>query len=146
MSTIPSGPFFIVSKLNGRVLDVKDGSIENAAPIIVWSKKSSDNENQLWFYRSGNLVNINSEKVLDVKDNKIEKNASIIQYDAKQVDESNLNQTWTFDPYGYIYTHSNPDLVLDIKDAQDKDGAEVILYEKKQGAVAANQLWQLIPA
>ncbi|KAG0734503.1 hypothetical protein G6F64_000870 [Rhizopus arrhizus] len=146
MSTIPSGPFFIVSKLNGRVLDVKDGSIENAAPIIVWSKKSSNNQNQLWFYRSGYFVNINSEKVLDVKGNKIEKNASIIQYDAKQVDESNLNQLWSFDPYGCIYAQSNPGLVLDIKDAQDKDGAEVILYERKQDTMAANQLWQLIPA
>jgi hypothetical protein len=62
------------------------------------------------------------------------------------MDESNVNQSWTFDANGYIYTHSNPDLVLDIKYAQDKDGAEVILYEKKQGAVAANQLWQLVPA
>ncbi|KAG1090585.1 hypothetical protein G6F40_013105 [Rhizopus arrhizus] len=74
MSAIPSGPFFIVSKLKGRVLDVKGGSIENEAPIIVWSKKSSDNENQLWVYRSGYFFNINSGKVLDVKDNKIEKN------------------------------------------------------------------------
>ncbi|KAG1050128.1 hypothetical protein G6F43_007577 [Rhizopus delemar] len=146
MSSIPTGTFFIVSKLNGRVLDVKGSSIENAAPIVVWSKKSSDNQNQLWVYRSGYFANVNSEKVLDVKGNKIEKNAHIIQYDAKQTDESNVNQSWTFDANGYIYTHSNPDLVLDIKGAQDEDGAEVILYEKKQGTVAANQQWQLVPA
>ncbi|EIE88905.1 hypothetical protein RO3G_13616 [Rhizopus delemar RA 99-880] len=60
MSSIPPGTFFIVSKLNGRVLNVKGSSIENAAPIVVWSKKPSDNQNH--------------EKVLDVKGNKIEKN------------------------------------------------------------------------
>lgn len=66
--SIPQGAFFIVSQvtivngkkkggkgkkiiyiflqLNGRVLDVAGGSTENAAKIVVWSKKDSDNDNQ----------------------------------------------------------------------------------------------------
>lgn len=37
---------YIFLQLNGRVLDVAGGSTENAAKIVVWSKKDSDNDNQ----------------------------------------------------------------------------------------------------
>ncbi|EIE86504.1 hypothetical protein G6F46_007824 [Rhizopus delemar] len=144
--SIPQGAFFIVSQLNGRVLDVAGGSTENAAKIVVWSKKDSDNDNQLWVYRDGYFANVKSGKVLDVKGNKIEKDAHIIQYDAQEVSDDHKNQTWTIDGNGFIHTFASKDLVLDIKGGKDEDGAEVILYEKKQGSVAANQQWQLIPA
>ncbi|CAO3659033.1 unnamed protein product [Rhizopus stolonifer] len=144
--SIPQSAFFIESKLNGRVLDVAGGSNDNSAKIVTWSKKNSDNENQLWVYRDGYFANVKSGKVLDIKGNKVENDAHIIQYEAEQVSDDHKNQTWTIDNNGFIHTFANTDFVLDIKGDEDKDGAPVILYEKKQGSVASNQQWKLVSA
>ncbi|KAI9261167.1 ricin B lectin domain-containing protein [Sporodiniella umbellata] len=144
--SIPQSAFFIESQLNGRVLDVAGGSNDNSAEIVTWTKKDSDNENQLWVYRDGYFANVKSGKVLDIKGNKVENNSHIIQYEAQEVSEEHKNQTWTIDQQGAIHTFANDRFVLDIKGAEDKDGAHVILYERKHGSVASNQQWRLVAA
>ncbi|KAI8374293.1 ricin B lectin domain-containing protein [Radiomyces spectabilis] len=142
---IPQGQFFIVSKFNGRVLDVEGASTKDGAKICVWQKKESDNANQLWEYRNGFFVNANSGKVLDVKGGKIKHDSHVIQYAQKDIAENVENQRWLIDHQGYIHTSADPKLVLDIRGAEDKDGAEVILYEKREGTASSNQQWDLVP-
>ncbi|KAI8884807.1 carbohydrate-binding module family 13 protein [Backusella circina FSU 941] len=115
VQSIPPGPFFIVSRLNGRVIDVEGASTKDGAKIVVWSKKEFDNDNQLWEYRHGFFVNIHSGKVLDVKGGEVESNAAIIQYERKDINEAQENQIWLIDHSGFIHTSANPNLVLDIK-------------------------------
>ncbi|KAH8551922.1 ricin B lectin domain-containing protein [Umbelopsis sp. PMI_123] len=121
MAHIPRGPFYIGSQYNGRVIDVEGASVNDNAHIIVWDQKSKDASNQLWEYRNGAFVNVNSGKVLEIKGGYIH-------------------------PDGYIHSTANPNLVLDIKGAEDKSGASVILYEKRAGGIASNQRWELVPA
>ncbi|KAL0082265.1 ricin B lectin domain-containing protein [Phycomyces blakesleeanus] len=141
---IPRGPFFIVSQLNGKVIDVAGGSEKDGAHIVVWEKKDEDNANQLFEYRRGFFINLNSGKVLDVKGGRIKHDTHIIQYSQKDTQEDSANQSWLIDHEGYIHTAADPTLVLDIRGASEKDGAEVILYEKQEGEEASNQRWDLV--
>ncbi|KAI7863420.1 ricin B lectin domain-containing protein [Spinellus fusiger] len=142
---IPSTPFYITSQFNGKVIDVEGASEEDGAHIIIWEKKPGANPNQLFNYRHGFFVNVNSGKVLDIKGGKIRSNSHIIQYAEKSTEEDTSNQCWTIDHEGYIHTESDPSLVLDIRGADDCNGAEVILYVKKEGEEASNQRWNLEP-
>ncbi|KAJ2958853.1 hypothetical protein NQZ79_g5579 [Umbelopsis isabellina] len=146
MSHIPHGPFYIRSQFNGRVIDVEGGSVDDNAHIIVWDQKSDKAANQLWEYRNGAFVNVNSGKVLDIKGGEIEPNAHVIQYNEKPAYSTQSNQRWEVDHEGYIHSSANPNLVLDIKGAEDRSGAKIILYEQRQGGVASNQRWELVPA
>lgn len=79
VSNIPNTPFFIVSKFNKRVLDVEGASTKDNAKICVWKQKdNSDNKNQLWEYRDGNFINVNSGKVLDIKGHKVKSDGKSI--------------------------------------------------------------------
>ncbi|KAG2178577.1 hypothetical protein INT44_001730 [Umbelopsis vinacea] len=146
MSHIPRGPFYIRSQFNGRVIDVEGGSVNDNASIIVWDQKGTEAQNQLWEYRNGAFVNVNSGKVLDIKGGNIRADAHIIQYNQKPEYETESNQRWEIDHEGYIHSTADPNLVLDIKGAEDKAGASVILYERRAGGVASNQRWELVPA
>ncbi|KAI9481381.1 MAG: ricin B lectin domain-containing protein [Benjaminiella poitrasii] len=145
--SIPSGPFFILSKLNNRVLDVEGASVKDKAKICVWKQKdNSDNENQLWEYRNGNFINLHSGKVLDIKGDKVKSDAKLIQNEKATSDQDEIEkQRWMIDREGYIHNAADTNLVIDIRGAEDEDGAEVILYEKRSGTVATNQQWVLVP-
>ena len=41
--------FFIVSDMNQKVLDIKGGSKESGASLVMWSKNSPHTKNQLWY-------------------------------------------------------------------------------------------------
>jgi hypothetical protein len=47
------GYSFIKSKLNGMVLDVQGANSTEGTPTIMWSRKDSGIENQLWAFESG---------------------------------------------------------------------------------------------
>ncbi|KAI8647656.1 ricin B lectin domain-containing protein, partial [Parasitella parasitica] len=134
--------YFIKSQMNGRVLDVKEGSTEDAAEVIVYSQKSDDCLNQLWRYQDGYFINANSAKVLDINGGEMKSESAIIQY-AQKMSEEAANQKWGIDEDGYIFCSARPDLVLDIQAREDGDGVPVILYEKRDGEVASNQRWIL---
>ncbi|KAL7320975.1 Mucoricin [Mucor circinelloides] len=134
--------FFIKSQMNGRVLDVSEGSTEDEAPIIVYSQKGEDCLNQLWRYEDGYFINAKSAKVLDISGGEMQPESPIIQY-AQKMSEEAANQKWEVDEDGYIFCSVRPDLVLDIQGREDEDGAAVILYEKRDGEIASNQRWFL---
>ncbi|KAK4517617.1 TFIIH/NER complex ATP-dependent 5'-3' DNA helicase subunit [Mucor velutinosus] len=134
--------YFIKSQMNGRVLDVSEGSTEDEAPIIVYSQKSEDCLNQLWRYEDGYLINANSAKALDISGGEMQPESPIIQY-AQKMSEEAANQKWEIDDEGYICCAARPDLVLDIAERNDEDGAAIILYSKREGEIASNQRWFL---
>jgi hypothetical protein len=41
--------YALKSRVNGLVLDVRDGSAESGAPVIQWPWKTEGNANQTWF-------------------------------------------------------------------------------------------------
>ncbi|CEG68524.1 hypothetical protein RMATCC62417_04772 [Rhizopus microsporus] len=160
MSHFPSGWFYIQSKCSHKmVLDVTQDSLKAAAKVIVWPKKTKDNDNQLWMYDHGYIINKNSgmgkrmirkqlsvikyKKVLDVQGGVIESDKQIIQYRRKMVEDAH-NQRWNYRDDGFIYLQANPNLVLDIRGNWTKPGTIVLLYERKYKD-NLNQLWDLIP-
>ncbi|CAO3668523.1 unnamed protein product [Rhizopus microsporus] len=144
MSHFPSGWFYIQSKCSHKmVLDVTQDSLKAAAKVIVWPKKTKDNDNQLWMYHHGYIINKNSGMVLDVQGGIIESDKQIIQYRRKMVEDAH-NQRWNYRDDGFIYLQANPNLVLDIRGNWTKPGTIVLLYERKYKD-NLNQLWDLIP-
>ncbi|CEJ03031.1 hypothetical protein RMCBS344292_17022 [Rhizopus microsporus] len=133
--------------------------LTKAAKVIVWPKKTKDNDNQLWMYDHGYIINKNSgmgkhmtrkqfsvikyKKVLDVQGGIIESDKQIIQYRRKMVEDAH-NQRWNYRDDGFIYLQANPNLVLDIRGNWTKPGTIVLLYERKYKD-NLNQLWDLIP-
>ncbi|KAI9281996.1 ricin B lectin domain-containing protein [Sporodiniella umbellata] len=132
--------YFIKSQLNGRVLDVQDGSTKDNTNVIVYRQKEHDNQNQLWRFENGYLINAKSAKALDIRGGQMDSGSNIIQY-AQKMSEEASNQKWDMDNEGYIFCQARPDLVLDIQGAEDRDGAHVILYNKRKGDIATNQRW-----
>ncbi|KAI9269245.1 ricin B lectin domain-containing protein [Phascolomyces articulosus] len=144
MSNFPSGWFYIQSKCSHKmVLDVTLDSIKSAAKIVVYPKKENDNDNQLWKYDSGYLINKNSGLVLDVQGGVLENDKQVIQYKRKMIEDAQ-NQRWYYREDGFIYPQVNPNLVLDIRGNWTKPGTVVLLYNRKYSD-NENQLWDLIP-
>ncbi|RUS14907.1 ricin B lectin domain-containing protein [Endogone sp. FLAS-F59071] len=135
-----SGYFFIRSRQNGKVLDVEGGSSDAGVRICIWPKKDYDNDNQLWKFEEGFLVNKRSGLVIDIQSGELAPDRNICQYDRKWVQEAN-NQRWGYED-GFIYCRARPDLVLDIRGGDDSDGTEVIVYNKKYED-NYNQKWEV---
>ncbi|KAI7847314.1 ricin B lectin domain-containing protein [Circinella umbellata] len=144
MSNFPSGWFYIQSKCSHQmVLDVALDSIKSTAKIVVWPKKESDNDNQLWMYDHGYLINKNSGLVLDIQGGVLENDKQVIQYKRKMIEDAQ-NQRWYYREDGFIYPQVNPNLVLDIRGNWTKPGTVVLLYNRKYSD-NENQLWDLVP-
>ena len=41
--------YYIVSEMNGKVLDIKGGNGHSGADIVTWPKNPSKTKNQLWY-------------------------------------------------------------------------------------------------
>ena len=53
---MPQPYFFIRSQLSGLVLDIRGGSTEPGAQVIMWSRKDDPSDNQLWYLDSNNVI------------------------------------------------------------------------------------------
>ncbi|KAG0308846.1 hypothetical protein BGZ97_013242 [Linnemannia gamsii] len=60
--SFPDGHFQIKLRDEDLVLDVKEGSVDSGAEIIVWfSRKGEESsDNQKWFYKDGQIKNVKS--------------------------------------------------------------------------------------
>ncbi len=86
-----------ISAHSGKVLDVKDVSADNGAPILQWDWWGGDNQKwQLEDVGDGlwRVVSVHSGKVLDVKDVSADNGALIQQWDWWGGD----NQKWRLEP------------------------------------------------
>ncbi|CAO3600189.1 unnamed protein product [Absidia cylindrospora] len=143
----PLGYFYIISQLNGLVLDVFDGENGQDGSIIVTSEKkekSPERDSQLWMHQDGFLTNKAAGLVLDV--GKAGTFKAIFTAEErlyldhmKEADEAH-DQRFGYDGQ-YIYTLSNPNVVVDIRKHEMAAGARVIVYKRKEGEENVNQRW-----
>ena len=140
--------YFIQSKLNGYVLDIKGGHAGSNGEIIAFPKKDAGVDNQLWYFTDagdGSYV-IHSKLnnlALDVTESG-GAGTKIITYGPT----GNPNQKWTLQPQGsYTFIHSalGGNLVMDIQYGDTKPGANLIVWGRKQSGTD-NQEWQFVEA
>ncbi|KAG0170517.1 hypothetical protein DFQ28_001979 [Apophysomyces sp. BC1034] len=144
MQGFPSDCYFYIKSLqNGSVLDVYQGQTSADTAVVIWPQKGNDNDNQLWRYEDGFLVNKKSNLVLDIRGGDLKPDRAVIQYDRKMTMAH--NQRWGYRD-GFVYILADPRLVLDIKASggSDRDGAKVILYTRKDDD-NENQKWTIVP-
>ncbi|KAI8379210.1 uncharacterized protein BYT42DRAFT_568010 [Radiomyces spectabilis] len=151
-NVFPIGYFYIISRLNGLVLDIEDPA--TAAPgsrIVTKTKleKSPERDSQLWIHQNGFLTNKLSGLVLDV--NRATNFTAIFTGEEhlyldqmKEQDAANDQRFGYEAPTGIIYTLADPNTVVDIKGGKSEVNARVMVYKRKEEAEEAmNQRWNL---
>ncbi|KAI8076412.1 uncharacterized protein B0P05DRAFT_545780 [Gilbertella persicaria] len=152
--SFPLGYFYIVSKMNDLVLDLRDSQHATVHTKIVMEPKkpvSPERDTQLWIHQDGFLTNKATGLVLDI--NQAESFIAIFTRENRlyldQMKETNAaeDQRFGYDSeHGYIYALSNPDIVIDIRHEDPNEDARVMVYKKKPAEEALNQLWTIEPA
>ncbi|KAJ3575601.1 hypothetical protein NP233_g986 [Leucocoprinus birnbaumii] len=110
MTQFPTRPFFIRNVSSGLVFDVAGRSTEPNSGIILWDKKGSDYENQLWSYENGVLINERSKLVLEIlgydeNAGKIKPESPLLQVERKWPQKR--SQMWSYvDRHLYTYDPS----------------------------------------
>ncbi|KAI8637307.1 hypothetical protein BD408DRAFT_424736 [Parasitella parasitica] len=151
-TAFPLGYFYIVSKLNGLVLDIRgspEGSISHPKVVMATKKPvSPERDAQLWIHQDGFLTNKEEGLVLDI--NRSESFLAIITKECrlyldkmKEQDAANDQRFGYEAETGYIYALSDPDLVVDIRHEDINEDARVMVYKKKPLEEAKNQLWTI---
>lgn len=125
---------FIVSQMNGLVLDIKGASRDAGAEVCMWHRKNSDNANQKWRYENGYFVSQLSGLVLDIKGGSNAPGAKLCLWQRKFGSDAE-NQKWKLSKGGFIVSkvkaNNGGKLVLDIAGENREPGAEVIVWTKK---------------
>ena len=143
--------YFLTSKLNGNVIDIRGASWYSASQLISWPREPSGNDNQRWslveagdgYYFVQSALN---GQVIDIRGGSRANGAELIVWPRK--DSDNDNQLWRLEhaPGGYYFLRSKLNgNVMDICGGSRANGAELISWPHKQEGVD-NQLWSLEPA
>lgn len=144
--------FAIESKLSGNVIDIQGASDKSEALLDAFSKKTSDNDNQLWEFVSdpdgSGLYYVKSKLSGDVVDIKGASTAAGAALDVYPQTKSAKNQLWAFNPdpggSGYFFIRSLLDgNVVDIEGASTKAGAPLDAFPQKTTG-NDNQLWRVV--
>lgn len=126
--------FFIQSKMNGLVLDVRDNNQSPGAEVITWGKQDGEQSNQLWWQDMVNKT-IRSKLnnfCLDLDTN----NDNAIVLNPFQHGER--NQQWVLRGDN-IVNNQNSGLALDIAHGSEDPGANIIAYNLHGNP---NQQWE----
>jgi len=149
--------YFITSKLNGFVLDIKGANTAPVTPIISYPRKTTGTDNQLWqrvptgpkdpaggqsqYYIKSKL----NDFVLDIKGSNTSPKTPIISYPTNS--PASNNQIWQIiesEVEGYFYiTSLLNDYVVDIEGANRAAVTPIISYPKNS-PTSDNQLWTFI--
>jgi hypothetical protein len=121
--------FYIVSELNGKVLDIKAGSKDAGAQVIMWTKGTSkEAKNQKWYFdQQGFIRSALNDFVFTAASGQNIKMAPA---------SGDTHSQWRFDGNKVVNQAGN---VLDISRGSSSDGAEVCAY-KSHGK--ENQRWK----
>ena len=125
--------FYIVSELNGKVMDVQgNGPYPNGTPIIMWHKNGG--ANQRWIKGPGGIIqSVQCGKALDLKGGLGKGNyLHVWDPNGQQSQKFTYQQNGTFSIGGL--------LVADIKGDNKSDGAQVIAWDYNG---KPNQRWRL---
>jgi hypothetical protein len=106
-------------------LDIEGASRNPGAHVILWSLKSSDNDNQLWYddFATGTIRSKMHDFCLDFEGDTLV---------VKPYNPNNLNQQLErAEPF--LRSRLLPDRVLDVAGGNKQPGARVIIYQKHGG-------------
>lgn len=128
-ASIQRREFYIVSEMNGKVLDVKGGAGNAGDDIITWSKHANRSKNQLWYSDAQGFIRsaINDYAMDGASGKKVE----------VQPFNGGPTQQWVFEG-NKVINRSNGEC-LDIFSEKNHDGAEVGSWKWKDGK---NQHWR----
>ncbi|KAI8375985.1 uncharacterized protein BYT42DRAFT_572982 [Radiomyces spectabilis] len=148
-SSFPIGYFYIISKMNNLVMDIRDPANAGVRSKIVMAAKkpeSPERDTQLWIHQNGFLTNKATGLVLDI--HKAESFIAIftgenrLYLDNMKEQEMANDQRFGFEAEpGYIYALSDPNIVADIHHENPKEDARCMVYKRKPVEQASNQLW-----
>ncbi|CAO3572136.1 unnamed protein product [Mortierella alpina] len=125
--------FFIALRDTDLVLDVQGGSADAGAPIILYTQKHEDNDNQKWIYENKQLKNKQTGLVLTFPN--LDANVTATQNHAGGSDEQ------TFEYYDYtISAQAQEDLVLGIN-GEKKELAPITLIRRDNDS--DKQQWEI---
>ncbi|KAG0373963.1 hypothetical protein BGX24_011024 [Mortierella sp. AD032] len=133
--SFPSGPFQIQLRDENLVLDVKEGSVDSGAEIILWSSRrhEDDNENQKWVYEDGQIKNLKSGLVLTAGG--LNPGLSVAQFPAQGSDAQR------YDYYDYtISSKEDEDLVIGVN--SKNEGSAVSLLRRDNDDF--KQMWEIV--
>ncbi|KAG0080142.1 hypothetical protein BGZ90_000496 [Linnemannia elongata] len=136
MKNFPSGPFQIQLRDENLVIDVKQGSVDSGAEIIVWPSRrhESDNDNQKWVYEDGQIKNLKSGLVLTAGG--LNPGVSIAQVHPQGSDAQR------YDYYDYtISAKEDEDLVIGVN--AKAEGSTVSLVRRDNDDF--KQMWEIVP-
>ena len=120
--------FYIVSEMNGKVLDIKGASKDANAQVIMWTKGSKESKNQRWYFdQQGFIRSALNDFVFTAPSGQCIKMAP---------SSGDPHSQWRFD--GNKVVNQKGD-ALDICRGSSSDGAEVCAY-KPHGK--DNQRWK----
>ncbi|ELU13756.1 hypothetical protein CAPTEDRAFT_150733 [Capitella teleta] len=126
---VPPQYCYIVSKMNGRVIDVKNGSMDPGTKIVMWSKKDGDNDNQHWYEDKYGYIHA---KINGFVFDSAEGSLRLQEYDPT------LDTRKWIKNGQKIVNKADPDIVVDIKGGDSSKGAKLQGWEYK---VVDNQHW-----
>lgn len=127
----PRPRFFIVSEMNGKVMDIKGDNASSGASVIMFPRKGGNCPNQLWYFdEQGVIRSALNNFALEARSNGSP--VRMMPYNGDQ------HQQWRV--IGNRITKSNQHDCLDIRGGNTGDGAEVISWGYKG---SANQHWRL---
>jgi len=126
----PKRLFHIASDLNGKVLDIKDGSTAPGAQVVMWYKHRQNANNQLWYTDAqGHILS-------ELNDFSFFSQSSKDKITMKP-HSPDPNRLWTLEGQ---QIQNGAGLCLDIWEGVLLDGADVIGFKCK-GSI--NQRWKL---
>ncbi|WNZ10792.1 glycosyl hydrolase family 95 catalytic domain-containing protein [Streptomyces sp. 11x1] len=137
-----TGPFKLVNRKSGKVMDVSGSSTADGAAVIQY--RSSGGANQQWKLLpdhdgSFRLSNVNSGKVLDVPGGSTSNGTALDQ----RSDAGGTHQWWKLVPAAtsghYRLVNIKSGLCADVQSGSTADGAKVIQWPANGGS---NQEWQ----
>ncbi|KAL1915436.1 uncharacterized protein VTP21DRAFT_6560 [Calcarisporiella thermophila] len=141
--SFPEGYFFIRNVFSGKVLDVKDHSKKEGANIILWHRKSLLNDNQLWKYEDGYIINKETGFVLEVQGGigggNLKPGSDIVQAKRREPPTS-INQLWAYN-YEYLQPF-DPKVCLAVHDNKFDDGTKIVVTELIDFPNNIKQQWQ----
>lgn len=130
---LPPKQFFIVSQMNGRVLDVKGNDPSPGTKAVMWDRNDPPSDNQLWYEdKYGTILSCLNDYGIDTSDDV----ARMQPYDACAPSmQWIMIDGWIFDKNVVEECQ-----VLEIKASKDKNGAKVVANTWELNC--DNQLWQ----
>ncbi|MGC0342417.1 glycosyl hydrolase family 95 catalytic domain-containing protein [Streptomyces sp. SLBN-8D4] len=137
-----TGPFKLVNRKSGKVMDVSGSSASDGGPVIQYTW--SGGANQQWKLLpdhdgSFRLSNVNSGKVLDVPGSSTSNGTALDQ----SSDANGTHQWWKLVPAAtsgyYRLVNIKSGLCADVQSGSTADGAKIIQWPANGGS---NQEWQ----